>query len=91
LLAPVLLLQVRALNEKHMVPLNNRAERAIRPAVLWRKTSSGTQTTDGDRFVGRILSIRESCRCQNRPLHPYLIDVHNARLTEAPIPMPLTA
>lgn len=70
---------------------NNRAERAIRHAVLWRKTSTGTQTPDGDRFVERILSIRETCRSQDRPLHPYLVDVHNARLTGAPIPTPLTA
>jgi transposase len=70
---------------------NNRAERAIRHAVLWRKTSTGTQTPDGDRFVERILSIRETCRSQDRPLHPYLVDVHNARLTRAPIPTPLTA
>lgn len=70
---------------------NNRAERAIRHAVLWRKTSTGTQTTDGDRFVERILSIRETCRCQNRPMHPYLVDVHKARLSGAPIPTPLTA
>jgi hypothetical protein len=39
----------------------------------------------------RILSIRETCRCQNRPMHPYLVDIHNARLTGAPIPTPLTA
>jgi len=70
---------------------NNRAERAIRHAVLWRKTSAGTQTREGDRFVERILSIRETCRCQDRPLHPYLVDVHNARLTGEPIPTPLTA
>jgi hypothetical protein len=68
-----------------------RVERAIRHAVLWRKTSTGTQTTEGDRFVERILTIRETCRCQDRPLHPYLVDVHNARLTGAPIPTPLTA
>jgi transposase len=42
---------------------NNRAERAIRHVVLWRKTSSATQTTEGDRFVKPILSIRETCRC----------------------------
>jgi transposase len=70
---------------------NNRAERAIRHAVLWRKTSTGTQTPEGDRFVERILSIRETCRSQNRPLHPYLVDVHNARLAGQPIPTPLTA
>lgn len=70
---------------------NNRAERAIRHAVLWRKTSTGTQTADGDRFVERILSIRETCRCQDRPMHPYLVDVHKARLAGTPIPTPLTA
>jgi transposase len=37
---------------------NNRAERALRHAVLWRKMSTGTQTPEGDRFVERILSIR---------------------------------
>jgi hypothetical protein len=62
-----------------------------RHAVLRRKTSTGTQTADGDRFVERILTIRETCRGQDRTLHPYLVDVHNARLTAAPIPTPLTA
>ena len=70
---------------------NNRAERALRHAVLWRKTSNGTQTDTGDRFVERILSIRETCRSQNRPMHHYLVDVHNARLTGDPIPSPLAA
>lgn len=70
---------------------NNRCERAIRHAVLWRKTSLGTQTDAGDRFVERILSIRETCRLHNKPLHGYLTDVHNARLTGEPIPSPLTA
>ena len=70
---------------------NNRAERALRHAVLWRKTSHGTQTQAGERFVERILSIRETCRLNQQPLHAYLIDVHNARLTSQPIPTPLPA
>lgn len=69
---------------------NNRAERALRHAVLWRKTSTGTQTEHGDRFVERILSIRETCRLNRKRLHPYLISVHTARLTGQPIPTPLT-
>ena len=68
---------------------NNRAERALRHAVLWRKTSGGTQTDAGDRFVERILSIRETCRLNQQPLHAYLIDVHDARLARQPIPTPL--
>jgi transposase len=48
---------------------NNRCERAIRHAVLWRKTSLGTQSEAGDRCVERILSIRETCRLNNQSLH----------------------
>ncbi|MGH2929643.1 MAG: IS66 family transposase [Solirubrobacteraceae bacterium] len=70
---------------------NNRCERAIRHAVLWRKTSLGTQSEAGDRFVERILSIRETCRLNQQPLHGYLTDVHNARLADEPIPSPLPA
>jgi transposase len=70
---------------------NNRCERAIRHAVLWRKTSLGTQTDAGDRFVERILSIRETCRLNQQPLHSYLTEVHNARLADQPIPSPLPA
>ncbi|MCA1697496.1 MAG: IS66 family transposase [Actinobacteria bacterium] len=70
---------------------NNRAERAIRHAVLWRKTSNGTQTPAGERFVERILSIRETCRLNDQPLHAYLVEVHNARLAGQLIPSPLPA
>jgi transposase len=70
---------------------NNRCERAIRHAVLWRKTSLGTQTQAGDRFVERILSIRETCKLNQQPLHSYLTDIHNARLHAQPIPSPLAA
>ena len=68
---------------------NNRCERAIRHAVLWRRTSNGTQTDEGERFIERILSIRETCRLNNQPLHGYLVDVHQARLHGQPIPTPL--
>jgi transposase len=70
---------------------NNRAERALRHAVLWRKTSNGTQTEAGERFVERILSIRETCRLNDQPLHHYLVEVHTARLTGQPTPTPLPA
>lgn len=70
---------------------NNRCERAIRHAVLWRKTSLGTQSEAGDRFVERILSIRETCRLNDRSMHDYLVEVHHTRLTGAEIPNPLPA
>lgn len=40
----------------------NAAERAIRPAVLWRKSSFGTQSTEGSRFVEWLLSVVTTCR-----------------------------
>jgi transposase len=43
-------------------PTNNRAERALRFGVLWRKRSQGTASVKGNRWVERILSLRETCR-----------------------------
>ncbi len=37
-------------------PTNNNAERPLRRAVLWRRRSFGTQSTDGSRFVERVLT-----------------------------------
>jgi transposase len=47
-------------------PTNNAAERALRPAVIWRKTSYGTQSEAGSRFVERILTVVTSARQQGR-------------------------
>ncbi|GAB4128355.1 MAG: hypothetical protein OHK0050_41950 [Roseiflexaceae bacterium] len=47
-------------------PTNNAAERTIRPAVLWRKISFGTQNTAGSRFVERLLSVVTTCRQHGR-------------------------
>ena len=49
-------------------PTNNAAERALRPAVLWRKGSFGTHSPDGSRFVERMLTVTASCRQQRRPV-----------------------
>jgi len=38
-------------------PTNNAAERAIRPAVLWRRTSFGAQSQAGSVFVARMLTV----------------------------------
>jgi len=70
---------------------NNTAERALRHAVMWRKTSYGTQTDHGNRAVERLLTIRETCRLQHRRLHTYLTDAITAHQHEWPIPVPLQA
>jgi transposase len=53
------------LNENGVEPTNNRAERALRFAVLWRKRSKGTQSDKGDRWVERILTLKETCRLRS--------------------------
>lgn len=45
------------------IPLtNNAAERALRPYVIWRKTSFASQSYRGDQFRPLILSISETCK-----------------------------
>ena len=65
---------------------NNASERALRHAVMWRKTSYGTQTDHGDRLVERLLTLRETCRLQRRRLHQYLTAAITADLHGDPIP-----
>lgn len=47
-------------------PTNNAAERAIRPYVLWRKSSFGTQSARGSLFVERMMTVSASCNQQGR-------------------------
>jgi len=35
---------------------NNTAERALRSGVIWRRTTQGSQSTEGSAFVSRILT-----------------------------------
>jgi transposase len=51
---------------------NNIAERAHRLGVLWRKRSQGTCSEKGNRWVERVLSLRQTCRIRGRPTFPVL-------------------
>jgi transposase len=53
-------------------PTNNAAERAVRPAVLWRKSSFGTQSERGRTFTERLLTVVTSLRSQGREVLEYL-------------------
>ncbi len=53
-------------------PTNNAAERQLRHAVQWRKTSYGTQSVRGSRCVAYILTVVASCRQQGRNVLAYL-------------------
>jgi transposase len=53
-------------------PTNNAAERRLRHAVLWRKSSYGTQSHHGSRFVEALLTVVSSCQQQGRNVLAYL-------------------
>lgn len=65
---------------------NNLSERNLRPAVLWRKVSFGTQSYKGEQFVERILSVIETLKIQKRNVLGYLTDCFKARNQLLPIP-----
>jgi transposase len=67
-------------------PTNNAAERAIRPAVLWRRTSYGSQSEAGSLFVGRMMTVVTTLRCQKRNVLDYLAEACRAKRQGLPAP-----
>ena len=61
-------------------PTNNAAERALRHGVLWRKSSFGTHSAAGSRFVERILTVVATRRQQHKPVLEYLTAACQAAL-----------
>lgn len=55
-------------------PTNNRGERALRFGVQWRKRSLGTASDKGNRWVERILSLKETCRLRAVSTYEMLVD-----------------
>ena len=60
-------------------PTNNSAERALRPAVIWRRTSFGAQSQSGSEFVARMLTVTSSLSAQGRHLLDFLIQTFLAK------------
>jgi transposase len=67
-------------------PTNNAAERALRHAVLWRKSSGGTASERGSRFVERVLSVTATCRQQGRDVLEFLTDCFRAQVARGVMP-----
>src|SRR5438067_11886149 len=67
-------------------PTNNGAERALRPVVLWRKGSFGSDSAAGSLFAERLLTVVATCRQQGRSLLDFLVAAGEASLqgTAAP-------
>jgi hypothetical protein len=69
------------LAQQGVEPTNNRAERALRFGVLWRKRSQGTASVKGNRWVERILSFKETCRLQARSTYTVLVEAVSSLFT----------
>ena len=67
-------------------PTNNRAERALRAFVLWRKVSFGSQSERGCLFAQRIMTVAQTLRLQRRSVCAFLIEACQAHLAGARSP-----
>ena len=67
-------------------PTNNAAERAIRPAVIWRRTSFGSQTSAGSKFVARMLTVVTSLKFQHRNILEFMTNAVSAARHGTPTP-----
>jgi len=73
-------------DQEDVEPTNNHSERAIRPAVLWRRGSFGSRSDAGSQFVSRLLTVAATCRKQKRSLLGWLESALSARAVGLPPP-----
>jgi transposase len=67
-------------------PTNNAAERALRHAVQWRKSSYGTDSAGGSQFVEHILTVVMTWRQPGRNVLAYLTACCHAFSEGTPAP-----
>ncbi|MEM9117852.1 MAG: transposase [Cyanobacteria bacterium P01_F01_bin.56] len=77
----------------HVEPTNNAAERALRPAVIWRRLSFGSKSQAGSEFVARMLTVITTLKAQNRSVLDFLTQACRATRfgNETPSLLPDTA
>lgn len=63
-------------------PTNNIAERAIRPAVQWRKVCFGSQSDVGERFTERLLTIVRTCQMHGVNAFEFLVKIMSAKTSD---------
>jgi transposase len=68
-------------------PTNNSSERGLRHGVQLRRTSFGTKSDGGSRFVERMLTAVETCRLQGRNLYDFLKESVKAFIKGTPAPL----
>jgi transposase len=72
-------------------PTNNLGERAIRRAVIIRKTSFGSQSEHGCRFLERVLTVHATLRQRRAAVHDFIVAACRAHMLGRPAPSLLAA
>ena len=72
-------------------PTNNRAERALRKGVLWRKGSFGSDSANGARFAERMLTVSETLRLHGHNVVDFIEAAIRSHLTGTRPPSLLNA
>ena len=72
-------------------PTNNIAERALRRPVILRKTSFGSQSEHGCRFLERTLTVHATLRQQGRPVYAFITAACQAHMLGTAPPSLLAA
>lgn len=72
-------------------PTNNLAEQTLRRIVIWRKTSFGTQSSRGTRYLERIMTVVATCKLQQLNVLDFVTEAIRAHLskTDAPSLLPV--
>jgi transposase len=82
----------RFLDTDGVEPTNNSAEQELRSGVMWRRTTQGTRTDAGSRFVARVLTAVGTCARQGRRVLDFMRDAllaHRAGLAPPSLLAPL--
>ena len=74
------------LEKEGVEPTNNSAERALRCAVQWRKTSFGSRSQQGEIAVARLLTVYRTCRMRNRNSLNYFTAAIRSHRSAQPCP-----
>jgi transposase len=61
-------------------PTNNLSERLLRRFVIWRKTSFGTQSELGSRFMERVMSVAGTCQLQKKNVLNFISEAITSHL-----------
>lgn len=74
------------LEHEAVEPTNNGCERALRPAVQWRKITFGNRSREGELAVARLLTVHGTCRMRQRNALIYLTEAIQCYRAHKPAP-----